>query len=118
MRLIICGGVQGRIGDAERERLGALHAASPIQVVYTGGSGGVDLGAELWADEKGIPVRRLAARWSDDGATVTGFSNARNVTLVADAIVAFPGGPGTEALLRMATDAGLIVHDWRSEVVL
>lgn len=69
-----------------------------------------DLFAKLWAEAKGIHVATVPALWTVNGRSAGPIRNAAMLTLQPMAVIAFPGGSGTASMIKMASAAGLPVH--------
>ncbi|MBP2316594.1 SLOG family protein [Azospirillum soli] len=110
MRLIVCGGSNYRLTHADCGRLDALHEAGGVRTVLTGGAPGAELGGELWAAMRNIPIRRVAIASVGQASPL---SKGLDLAAVADAVAVFPGDRRVQALLDDARAQGLDVHDWR-----
>lgn len=110
MKIIVCGGRNYNKRYVVFDYLDALHRAwSGITHVVTGGATGADaLGAD-WATARGIEQTVLRADWAKYGRAA-GFT--RNVAMAdtnPDYVIAFPGGSGTEHMIRVAVKRGIKV---------
>ena len=107
MRTIIAGGRDYFLTEHDERRLDGLD----ITEVICGCARGADTGGEIWAQKRGIPVKRFPADWSKG----KGAGLARNCEMAAyaKALVAFPGGRGTAHMVGEALRRGLVVWDWR-----
>jgi len=108
MKTIIAGGRDYTLTDFDRARLAGLD----ITEVICGCARGADTGGEQWAQERGIPVKRFPADWNRHGKAAGPIRNCEMVK-AAEALVAFPGGRGTDHTVRAALERGLFVWDWR-----
>lgn len=109
MRLIICGGRHFRDMALVERELTRIHAANPIDVLVHGGSAGIGMPAEAWGNEHDVhivryPPCRCSGRSSDARRDMFMLSDGR-----PDAILAFPGGRRTKALVQMAEAQGIPV---------
>ncbi len=113
LRLVVCGGrafphwsAMWRVfADIEREH-------GPIAAIIQGGARGADEHARTWAKDRGIPVDTYPANWQQHGPAAGPIRNTRMLAdSRPDAVLAFPGGPGTADCIRQAEAAGLTV--WR-----
>jgi len=106
-RLLVCG---GREFTDFRLILSVLSRLSP-SLVIEGGARGADTGARVAAGKLGIQVREFPADWARFGRRA-GY--LRNEQMLAeghpDMVVAFPGGPGTASMVRLARQAGVPVR--------
>lgn len=105
-RVLVCG---GREFTDFRLILSVLSRLSP-SLVIEGGARGADTGARVAAGRLGIPVREFPADWARFGRRA-GY--LRNEQMLAeghpDMVLAFPGGPGTASMVRLARQAGVPV---------
>lgn len=116
MRLIVCGGSNYRLTHADRSRLDALHEARGIRAVLSGGAPGAELGGELWAAMRSVPIRRVSIG-GPSGVEGRGRAGPAleglDLGALADAVVVFPGDVRIQPLLDAARAQGLEIHDWR-----
>ena len=109
MKTIIAGGRNYSFSEDDIAWLDAIHTNGwRITEVVSGGANGADLDGESWARARGIPVKRIPADWGKFGRSAGPRRNAE-MAVYADALIAFPGGRGTEDMIRRATKAGLEV---------
>ena len=113
MKTIIAGGRNYSITEFDEARLDSLR----ITEVVCGCARGADAGGEIWARKRGIPVKRFPADWDRLGRGA-GFARNCQMAEYAEALVAFPGGNGTDHMVRMALAAELTVWDWRERDAL
>jgi len=108
VRTIVAGGRNYFLTEFDESRLDELD----ITEVVCGCARGADTGGEVWAQKRGIPVKRFPAQWDTLGR---GAGLARNCEMAdyAEMLVAFPGGRGTDHMVRTALARGLVVYDWR-----
>ena len=130
VRVLVCGGRHYDPDDAERWLL--RHALARVEaalgppswrlaLVIHGACGahrsgrrvdysGADEGAERWAALEGVEVTRFPADWATHGRSA---GPIRNSLMLAegrpDVVIAFPGGRGTEDMVRKARAAGVPV---------
>ena len=105
--VIVCGGRAFADAKAVAAYLGRL--TKPFRVV-TGGAKGADALAEAWARENHVPCVAVPADWATHGRAA---GPLRNQKMLVDhqpvAVIAFPGGRGTEDMIRRASAAGVRV---------
>ena len=90
----------------------------PVTAVYEGEADGADTCARAWAESRGIPVRPFAAEWRPGGGPVDRSAGPRRNAEMLEAaleeanlggdvlaVVAFPGGPGTDGMVKLAEGA-------------
>lgn len=130
-RAIVCGGRRYsdevrlyQILDAARERLA-------LSFVIEGGASGADELARSWRLHRGVPGETYKADWENiwrpgavvrrrrDGAQYDALAgHVRNQRMIDEGrpelVIAFPGGRGTDDMVRRAEAAGLRVVkvDW------
>lgn len=109
-RMLVCGGRD--FGDHRwlYRVLDDLHAVNRIGLVIHGAARGADSLAHSWAVSRGVEPWPFPARWSIDGP---GAGPIRNGRMLAEAqphfCVAFPGGTGTQDMIKRAHKAGVLV---------
>lgn len=81
----------------------------PFNLVITGGARGADTLAVNWARVRGIQDVICNANWEKYGKRAGYIRNAAMLYLQPDLVVAFPGGRGTEAMVKLASEAGVEV---------
>lgn len=113
MKVIISGGRDYRLSSNDLSRLDALEPRIPITEVVSGGARGVDACGESWARARAIPVKRFTAHWDKQGKKAGPVRNAK-MAEYADALVVFPGGSGTDDMVRKAVAAKLRIYDLRT----
>jgi hypothetical protein len=113
VRTIIAGGRNYFLTDFDEARLDGLN----VTEVVCGCARGADTGGEQWAQKRGIPVKRFPADWDRLGR---GAGLVRNEQMAdyAEALVAFPGGRGTDHMVRTVLARRLAVWDWRDREAL
>ncbi len=114
MRTIICGGRNYILTPEDYGRLETLRDKIPISEVVSGGAKGADICGREWAEGLGIPVREFFAQWKIYGRSAGPIRNTV-MARYAQACIAFPGGKGTEDMVRKAKAAGLLILDLRKE---
>lgn len=69
--------------------------------------GGVDYLAMCWAKERGLTWETVEADWVQHGRAAGPMRNAEMLARRPGAVIAFPGGNGTEDMIRQARRAGV-----------
>ena len=77
MKVIICGGRWHELTNEDRAWLDDFHAENAISAVITGMSAGVDICADIWAQERGINRVLFPANWEGEGKKAGPLRNAR-----------------------------------------
>jgi hypothetical protein len=108
-RVIVCGGRD----YSDRKRvfsvLDCLHAARPFAMIFHGNARGADTLADLWCKLRGVGVFAVPAQWAKHGKRAGPLRNQAMLGHGIDLVVAFPGGAGTEDMVRRAHKAGVLV---------
>lgn len=110
MRILVCGGR----AYADKPRVfhvldRVLHERG-LSVIIHGGAAGADALAGQWASAKGITIEIYRADWKNLGKRAGPMRNQRMlIEGRPDAVIAFPGGRGTQDMIRRAEQAGLPV---------
>jgi hypothetical protein len=74
--------------------------------IVSGGARGADTLAERYAQERGLGLQVFPANWNEQGLSAGTLRNTQ-MAKEGDVLVAFPGGSGTENMIRqMAQDFG------------
>jgi len=108
MRVIIAGSRDTIVRPAEIAEA-VKHSGFEVTELVSGCATGIDQSAEEWAKLMGVPVQPFPyiKRLGRAGGP------ARNSQMAnyADALIAFPGGKGTEDMVRRAKKRGLPVYE-------
>ena len=109
MRLIIAGGRDyvPTVGDVQ-----FLDSLPLPDVVLCGGATGADEFGKDWAQVRRISVEMHPADWKQWGRKAGPMRNAEMAGM-ADALVLFPGGAGTNSMFLCAKREGLKIYDRR-----
>lgn len=111
MKTIIAGGRATTLEDSGIRLLDEV-AAPFISQLVSGNASGIDREAETWAKARGFEITRFPADWGKHGKAAGPIRN-REMAKFADALIAFPGGRGTNSMHSEAMAAGLLVLDLR-----
>src|SRR5262245_60137320 len=109
MKLIIAGGRDYKLTEADYMRLDELWRQAEIEEVVSGGASGADRCGEQWAGQHNIPVKRFVPQWEAFGKAAGPMRN-RAMAGYADAVALFPGGRGTESMYNEAKKAGIEIY--------
>lgn len=109
-RLLVCGGRD----FTDRERvfsvLDRVNARRPVGLVIHGAARGADTLAGEWAEEREVEVWRFVASWQKHGKAAGAIRNQAMLDAgKPQGVVAFPGGAGTEDMVKRAEAAGVTV---------
>lgn len=124
MRLLVCGGRDFADADWLAEVLAELHWRETITLLIHGASRGADMLADAWGRDNKILIRPFPAKWDDlshpdaviktrrDGTKYDAKAGHRRNQQMLDEgrphlVVAFPGGTGTDDMMRRANAANV-----------
>lgn len=102
-RILVCG---GRDFD-DRDRISRIltEHVGPADIIISGNADGADAIAASWARQHGIDLCICPANWAHHGLSAGPIRNAAMIKLQPDLVIAFPGGKGTQDMLRKARGA-------------
>lgn len=106
MKVIIAGGRDYELEEADFLLLDSLHSKYNFTEVVSGTARGIDTDGEYWANLNKIPVKRFPANWVKYGKAA-GFIRNTEMANYADALIAFEGGNGTQHMVQQARKLGL-----------
>ena len=106
--VLVTGGRRFTDATAVEEALGSFLGRQGLMVLQ-GGSSGADSLAREWCKTNDVPCLTLTAHW-DRGPSAGPVRNARMLWLSPDIVLAFPGGTGTDSMLKLAGEAGVPVR--------
>ena len=110
--VLVCGGRAYTRRTWLFEVLDGLHAEDPIGLLAHGGATGADSLAADWARDRKVPATAFKADWDGQGRSAGPKRNQRMLEQAQPAVVvAFPGGAGTEDMLRRARKAHVPVME-------
>jgi hypothetical protein len=117
MRLIICGGRDFTDAKSANEFISKItnHAwMKPLTIIH-GGAKGADAIAGAWAAANGCKCEVYKADWAGQGRAAGPIRNRRMIAEgKPDAVIALPGGRGTQDMVKQAFAAGLVVHSFKN----
>lgn len=106
MKVLVCGGRD----YSDYDELSQTLKDYPISHIVMGGAKGADTLAGIYAQSMGITLSTYPANW-DLHPRTDGF--IRNQMMIdeesPDLVIAFPGGKGTEDMIKRAEKAGIRV---------
>lgn len=114
MKHLVCGGRDYTNKAHVCSVLSAIHAKRGISILIHGAAPGADTLAGEWAMERGIHAASVPALWDRYGPAAGPKRNEAMLLLKPDGLVAFPGGRGTDGMVRLAKNAGITVMDQRN----
>lgn len=74
----------------------------PIALIRNGGMTGADALSSRWAYERLVDTECVGAKWGELGKRAGPIRNGWLLTRPTDALVAFPGGRGTQSTIEIA----------------
>lgn len=103
IRVLVCGGRTFSDRDFAFDELDRIHEHLVIKHLIHGAARGADTIASEWAQARNVPEAEFPADW-DKHRRAAGAIRNRQMILVGKPhlVVAFPGGPGTEDMVRVA----------------
>ena len=113
-RILVCGGRDYKDHRRVFEILDkALKAFGEVHIIE-GGADGADTCARMWAESRGITYSEYPADWKKLGKRAGYVWNVQMLNEgKPDLVVAFPGGPGTEMMMKLAKAAMKPVREIR-----
>lgn len=111
MKVIVCGGRKYEHKARVFTVLDAIHAETPITILMHGNARGADGWADDWgADHSSeVQVARFPADWEKHELAAGPLRNQEMLDAAPDLVVAFPGGNGTDDMVRRAKAANVKV---------
>ena len=110
MRIIVCGGRNYANKVGAFLLLDQVHAEYHITNIIEGGARGADRLARDWAIYRDIPFTTVNSNWDQFGKSAGYKRNVRMATeFKPDAVIAFPGGVGTQHMITIAKQRKLEV---------
>lgn len=106
MRVLVCGGRDYQDDGVVFKALDEVDAVKGVDEIIHGGARGADTLAGYWADKNGVPKTVFLADWDTHGKAAGAIRNQQMLDTDPDLVVAFPGGRGTEDMVRRAKRSG------------
>jgi predicted Fe-Mo cluster-binding NifX family protein len=110
MRVIVCGGRNYTEEEVIRKRLALLRDEHPDAIVIHGAAPGADAWSGYVAGTLGLTVEVHPANWAKHGRAAGPIRNQEMLDSGVDLVIAFPGGRGTEDMIKRAERAGVEVQ--------
>ena len=110
MRVLVCGGRDYNDADKMARILDDMHAVTPFDSLIYGMARGADDLAKMWATARGIKRLGFPANWEGHGRSAGPIRNKEMIDRgKPDLVIAFPGGRGTQNMIKQARTANVSV---------
>jgi len=111
MKVLVCGGRDFKDKKLIYKSLDKIHRELGFDVVIEGDSSGVDRLAGAWARNRKLDDMKFRADWEQHGKAAGPIRNRQMLQYgKPDLVIAFPGGKGTENMIKQATAANIPVR--------
>ena len=110
MRICVCG---GRDYDDYIKVAAVLTNALvywPNMIIINGAAKGADQLATQWALVNNVPVELFPADWKNFGSSAGPIRNKKMLGSKIDLLIAFPGGKGTDNMIKICQAANVKVY--------
>lgn len=108
MKLLVCGGRNYTdLTRVSAELARYINPGDRNSIVITGGATGADQMAAIWCLKNCVHVAKVGALWDCHGKAGGPIRNTAMLALEPELVLAFPGGKGTEDMIRQARGAGI-----------
>ena len=105
-KVLVCGGRDYNDRETVQRTLDRI---KPAEIIH-GAARGADTLAGEYARDRGIPCRRFPADWRRHGRSAGFICNRQMLDEgKPELVVAFPGGPGTRNMVKIALERGFPV---------
>lgn len=113
MKVLVCGGRDyndyGHLKRVMTNFVASRGIDKEKLFIIHGGALGADSMAEFWAKENSVKTLVFRADWTQHGKAAGPIRNRQMVKVGPDIVIAFPGGPGTADMIKVAKEAGIKV---------
>lgn len=111
MKILVCGGRDYDDYDRLEDELNLLWRVHGDFTVISGMARGADSLAVRYAEDYDCPLEKFPADWDTHGRSAGYIRNQQMLDEgKPDLVVAFPGGRGTENMIKIARKAGVEVY--------
>lgn len=107
--VLVCGGRNFDHWPLVYNTLNRALKKYPDMRVMAGGAKGADSIADNWTKLQQIEFLRVPAKWKGDYKAAGPIRNKKMLEYKPDLVIAFPGGPGTAHMVKIAKEAGVKV---------
>lgn len=111
MRVLVCGGRNFSDREYAYRVLDQLHSLHDFTLLINGDAPGADFLSSEWAHSRKITVKTFPADWAKHGRSAGPKRNQQMLDFGVNLVVAFPGGRGTDDMVRRARNAGVTVSE-------
>lgn len=111
--VLVCGGRDYKNTFKVHKTLDEL-PLKPFLVIQ-GGARGADEAAKNWAEMNYVQSLTVPANWPRDGKSAGVLRNIEMLDWKPDLVIAFPGGKGTEHMVKVAKKAGIEIMEITDE---
>lgn len=108
MKIIIAGGRDYLPNEEEKETVKNILKENQVTGIVSGCATGVDTWAIDLGSELELSIDLFPADWKQHGRSAGPIRNGL-MAQYADMLIAFPGGRGTDNMIKQATEKGLKV---------
>lgn len=109
VKILVCGGRDYEGRNVVRRELSKLVTSSQ-DIIMQGGARGADAYAKEWAEWRKCGCWTFPADWETHGKSAGPIRNKWMLEMgQPDLVLAFPGGRGTDDMIRLASAAGVQV---------
>lgn len=116
MKVLVCGGRDYNNQIYLKKSLDAFHKNNSITKLVSGGAKGADSLAYYWAKDNNIETAVYKADWNKYGKSA---GPIRNIEMLdkenPDIVIAFPGGRGTEHMIKVSKERKINVITYYEE---
>lgn len=103
MKVLVCGGRDYADYTHVKKVLDRLHKKTPISLIINGQYRGADAMSSLWAAERKVDCHEYPADWIKHGRAAGPIRNQQMLDEgKPDLVIAFPGGDGTNDMIKKA----------------
>ena len=110
LKVLVCGGRDFLDRSAVYAELNKLKSEVGDLFIIQGGARGADYLAGRWAIENGSAMAKIDANWLVYGKAAGPIRNTWMLELRPDLVLAFPGGVGTEGMIKSAEKVGVLTR--------
>lgn len=117
MKVLVCGGRDFNDQNLLFCTMDSLNAQRPITQIIHGGARGADSLAGYWAQQRSIPlINVFPANWDKYGKSAGYIRNQEMLDEgQPDMVIAFPGGRGTDMMVKIARKAGVLTYQLNNQ---